>query len=188
MPNTKPPVSRPSILSDYMARARAAAYCNVGFYSGYPIDERDLLVLQQRELHHHLDRVARVARRIGRQVIEPAVRALERARHVGEHRAVSGQRDRDVERCDPLEDRALLGEARLAVELGEDHAETLLPQRVGADQQPRVAAVQHQRLRVVARGDGIELEIADLDCLTRQRGSDNAKSRRISSTINFDRP
>jgi dihydroorotase len=46
MPNTKPPVSRPSILSDYMARARVAAYCNVGFYSGYPIDERDLLVLK----------------------------------------------------------------------------------------------------------------------------------------------
>jgi dihydroorotase len=42
MPNTKPPVSRPSTLSDYIARARAASYCNVGFYSGYPLDEHDL--------------------------------------------------------------------------------------------------------------------------------------------------
>ncbi len=42
MPNTKPPVSRPSVLTDYMARARVASYCNVGFYSGYPQDERDL--------------------------------------------------------------------------------------------------------------------------------------------------
>ncbi len=47
MPNTKPPVSRPSILSDYIARARVTSYCNVGFYSGYPLDERDLPVLKE---------------------------------------------------------------------------------------------------------------------------------------------
>jgi dihydroorotase (multifunctional complex type) len=46
MPNTKPPITRPSVLSDYMARARVAAYCNVGFYSGYPLDERDLPLLK----------------------------------------------------------------------------------------------------------------------------------------------
>ncbi|MEX2728880.1 MAG: dihydroorotase family protein, partial [Candidatus Sigynarchaeum springense] len=46
MPNTKPAVSRPSILSDYMARARATSYCNVGFYSGYPLDDRDLPALK----------------------------------------------------------------------------------------------------------------------------------------------
>lgn len=46
MPNTKPPVNRPSVLSDYMARARMAAYCNVSFYSGYPLDEHDLPLLK----------------------------------------------------------------------------------------------------------------------------------------------
>jgi dihydroorotase len=46
MPNTKPPVTRPSILADYMARARVAAYCNIGFYCGYPADDRDLHVLK----------------------------------------------------------------------------------------------------------------------------------------------
>jgi len=47
MPNTKPAVSRPSILSDYMARARAASYCNVGFYSGYSLEEHDLSALKE---------------------------------------------------------------------------------------------------------------------------------------------
>jgi len=47
MPNTKPPVTRPSILVDYINRARTAAYCNVGFLCGYPTDTRDLKLLKE---------------------------------------------------------------------------------------------------------------------------------------------
>ncbi|MBN2151802.1 MAG: dihydroorotase family protein [Candidatus Lokiarchaeota archaeon] len=47
MPNTRPAASRPSIVADYMARARVASYCNVGFYCGYPLDDRDLPVLKE---------------------------------------------------------------------------------------------------------------------------------------------
>ncbi|HME56007.1 MAG TPA: dihydroorotase family protein [Candidatus Lokiarchaeia archaeon] len=46
MPNTKPAVTRPSIFIDYINRARSAAYCNVGFLCGYPVEQADLKLLK----------------------------------------------------------------------------------------------------------------------------------------------
>lgn len=46
MPNTKPAITRPSIFMDYINRARSAAYCNVGFLCGYPVEQRDLKLLK----------------------------------------------------------------------------------------------------------------------------------------------
>jgi dihydroorotase (multifunctional complex type) len=47
MPNTKPAITRPSVFMDYINRARAAAYCNVGFLCGYPVEISDLKLLKE---------------------------------------------------------------------------------------------------------------------------------------------
>jgi len=118
--------------------------------------------VEQPELDQHLRRVARVALRVAAQVLQAAVGRVEGSAGLAESRAVAGNHGARRQLGDPVEHFLLLGEAGVALQFREDHAEAVLPQRIGRQEDALVVVVEQHHLRVVpAAGDHLPFEAAE---------------------------
>ena len=92
-----------------------------------------------------------VAGRVGNEAGEPLTRTLQGAGKVCERRAVAGNGAARAQGFDQVQRAAYIVKGLFAVEFGEDDAEAVFPQRVGADEHARFVVKQHDRMGVVPR-------------------------------------
>ena len=107
---------------------------------------------QQLELQQHLGAMAQVFGRHAGKALELAPRGGQGSRHLTEDGAMPGNHRQRGQPLNQIQRGRHIAEARNVVEFRKHHPETLLPQRIGRNQQPGVRRKQDHRMRIMAWG------------------------------------